>query len=149
MSSTCLEPEGSSSGRQLYIQVRYSVFNSLVGRLLIVMHVKYSISYLYIQPSSWRWTLSFETYRRHQKIKNWNINLENVHFVGLYFIIIYIRQVFFFPWTPTHTVVNPVTASWNKLNILCPCKWVLFVKEEYNFMVNTEGIICTTGMLTL
>jgi len=24
--------------------------------------------YLYIQPSSWRWTLGFETYRRHQKL---------------------------------------------------------------------------------
>jgi hypothetical protein len=26
MSSTCFEPEGSSAGRQLYIQVWYSVF---------------------------------------------------------------------------------------------------------------------------
>jgi len=27
MSSTCFEPEGSSSGRQLYIQFRYGTFN--------------------------------------------------------------------------------------------------------------------------
>jgi len=26
MSSTCFKPEGSSSGRWLYVQVRYSVF---------------------------------------------------------------------------------------------------------------------------
>jgi hypothetical protein len=36
MSSTCFKPEGSSSGRRLYIQVRHSVFtctsmSSLVG----------------------------------------------------------------------------------------------------------------------
>jgi len=27
-------------------------------------------SVLYIQSSSWRWTIGFETCRRHQKIKN-------------------------------------------------------------------------------
>ena len=36
MSSTCFEPEGSSSERRLYVQVRYNLFtcnsiNSLVG----------------------------------------------------------------------------------------------------------------------
>jgi hypothetical protein len=41
-----------------------------------------------VQPSSWRWTLRVETCRRHQKIKNYNVNLGNVHFVGLYCIII-------------------------------------------------------------
>jgi len=40
-------------------------------RLLILMHVQHTLPYLYIQPSSWRWTLGFETCRhgRHQKIK--------------------------------------------------------------------------------
>jgi len=56
----------------------------------IRMHVKHAISYLYVQPSSWRRTLRFETCRRHrgEKIKNENINLEKVHFVGLYCTII-------------------------------------------------------------
>jgi len=27
------------------------------GRLLVLMHVKYTIPYLHIQLSSWRWTL--------------------------------------------------------------------------------------------
>jgi len=30
-------------------------------RLLIPMHVKHTIPHLYVQPSSWRWTLEFET----------------------------------------------------------------------------------------
>jgi len=49
LSSTCFEPEGSSSGRRSYKQVY---------RLYIQV-------YLYIQPSTWRWTLGFETCRRH------------------------------------------------------------------------------------
>ena len=57
----------------------------LSTRLIIPMHVKFTIPQLYIQLSSWRWTFRFETCRRHP-IKNLNINLENVHFVGLYCI---------------------------------------------------------------
>ena len=38
-------------------------------RLLILMHVKHPVPYLYIQPSSWRWNLGFETCRRHQQLK--------------------------------------------------------------------------------
>jgi len=101
VSSTCFEPEGSSSGRRLYtrIQLRYSVFHmhqykqscryipTRRTRLLILMHVKQNISYLYKQPSSWRWTLGFETCRRHKKIRNQDTNLEKAHFVGLYCII--------------------------------------------------------------
>jgi len=33
------------------------------------MHVEHTMSYLYVQPSSWRWTSGFETYRRYQKLK--------------------------------------------------------------------------------
>jgi len=62
MSSTCYEPEGSSSGRQMNIQVWYGTF--------YMHHVNCPIPWLYIQLSSWRWTLRFETCRRHQKIKN-------------------------------------------------------------------------------
>jgi len=53
MSSTCFEPEGSSSGREMYIQLWYSLFYMyrykqcvniehalLPTRLLIPMHVK-------------------------------------------------------------------------------------------------------------
>jgi hypothetical protein len=35
--------------------------------LLILMHVKHTIPYLCIQPSSWRWTLGFETFRRRKE----------------------------------------------------------------------------------
>jgi len=31
------------------------------GRLLILMHIKHTIPYLYIHPSSWSWTLRFKT----------------------------------------------------------------------------------------
>ena len=56
------------SGMVLYI---LSIEHTLLPtRLLILMHVKHTILYLYQQPSSWRWTLGFETCRRHQKIKN-------------------------------------------------------------------------------
>jgi len=37
-------------------------------KLLIKMHVKHTLSYLYIQSSSWRWTLQFKTCRRHKKL---------------------------------------------------------------------------------
>ena len=52
--------------------------------LLYSQHVKHTIPYLYVKPSSWRWTLGFETCRRHRKL---NISLEKVCFVGLYYII--------------------------------------------------------------
>jgi len=85
MSSTCFEPEGSSSGRRLYIQLWHGVFYThqykqpsryksiehtlLPTRLLIPMHAEHTIPKLHIQPSSWRRTLSFETCRRHQNQK--------------------------------------------------------------------------------
>ena len=79
MSSTCFEPEGSSSGRRLYIQVWYSSFTyisitSLVDSrqcsiLLVPMNAQRTTPYLYIQPSSKRWPLEFEACRRHQKLK--------------------------------------------------------------------------------
>jgi len=59
--------------------VWYSVFymrqysqyrtHTLPTRLIILMHGKHTVLYLYIQPSSWRLTLGFETCRRHQKLK--------------------------------------------------------------------------------
>jgi hypothetical protein len=86
MSSTGFEPKGSSSGRRLHIQIRYSVFYThqdnhscrqknvvwyakapttlfyqhtvLPTRLLILMHVKHTIPYLYVQPSALRRTPS-------------------------------------------------------------------------------------------
>jgi hypothetical protein len=86
MSSIWFETEGSSSRGQLYIQLWYGTSymrqnkqclrterTFLPTRLLILMQVKHS----------WRWTLGFEICRRCQKIKNWNINLENLHFVSL------------------------------------------------------------------
>jgi len=45
------------------------VYHVLPTRLLIPMYVKRTILYLYIQPSSWRRTLAFETCRRHKKLK--------------------------------------------------------------------------------
>jgi len=39
----------------------------LPTRLLILIHVKHTIPYLDIQLSSWRWTLGFETCRRHKE----------------------------------------------------------------------------------
>jgi hypothetical protein len=52
-------------------------------RLLIPLACKQIIPYLYVQPTFWRWPLSFETYRRHCK----NISLTKVHFVALYYMI--------------------------------------------------------------
>jgi len=68
MSSTCFEPEGSSSGRRTCIQVWYSVF--------YLHQYKQSYGYMSVfEPegsssgrSSWRCTLEFETRRRFKKI---------------------------------------------------------------------------------
>jgi len=38
------------------------------AKLLILVHVKHTVPYPYIQQSSWRWTLGFETCRRLQKL---------------------------------------------------------------------------------
>jgi hypothetical protein len=86
--STCFEPEGSSSGRQLYIELWYCTFNMrqnrqcvsiqhalLPTRVLIPMHVK----------SSWRWSLGLETCRRHHKIK--------ILIQKLYILLVYVVQV--------------------------------------------------------
>ena len=56
--------------------------------LLILMHVKNTIPYQYIEPSSWRWTPRFRNMYKTSKFKSQNINLENVHFFGLYCTII-------------------------------------------------------------
>jgi len=61
MSSTCFEPEGSSSGRRLYVQVWYNLLT------VHTMPCKQTIPYLYVQPSSWWWTLWSETCWRHRK----------------------------------------------------------------------------------
>jgi len=37
--------------------------------VLKFQHVNKFLPYLYVQPSSWRWTLGFETCRRHRRIK--------------------------------------------------------------------------------
>jgi len=72
--------------QDFYRKCRYSAEHNLLPTgLLLLIHVKHTLPYLYTQPSSWRWTLGFETCRRYQKLK---INLEKVHFVGLYCIII-------------------------------------------------------------
>jgi len=52
----------------IIIQYKPTKFTSntifYLTRLMILLHVKHTIPYLYIQPSSWRWTLWFETCRR-------------------------------------------------------------------------------------
>jgi len=50
MSSKCFQPEDPFSGRRLYKQVWYSVFQHtlLPTKLLIPMHVKRTMSQLYI-----------------------------------------------------------------------------------------------------
>jgi len=63
------ETEGSSSGRRWYMQVWY----------IICLHARV----LAVQPSSWRWSIGFETCRRH--CKNQNISFTKAHFVGLYY----------------------------------------------------------------
>jgi len=46
MSSTCSEPEGSSSGRRLCIQYgMVYCFTCISTKLLILMHVKHTIPY--------------------------------------------------------------------------------------------------------
>ena len=47
MSCTCFEPEGSSSGRRLYIQLWYDTFEHTVvsTRLLTLLHVQHTIPY--------------------------------------------------------------------------------------------------------
>jgi len=57
VSSKCFEPEDSSSGRGLYINLWYGAF---------YMHAQRIIPYLYVKPSSWRWIIGFETCRRHR-----------------------------------------------------------------------------------
>ena len=53
MSSTCFEPEGSSSVRQLYIQLWCNMFYvHQYKQLLILGHAKHILPYLYIQQSS-------------------------------------------------------------------------------------------------
>jgi len=79
LSSTCFEPEGSSLGRQLYIQVWYSVYQYEH----ILMHVNHTIPNLYIQLSSEDEPSGF---KHVEDVKNQNIKLEKVHLVGLYCI---------------------------------------------------------------
>jgi len=86
MSSSCFELEGSSSGRWSYMEIRYSVFYmhqykqssrqksvfdtySSALKTAYTDSCKHTVPYMYIQPSSWRWTLGLEKWRRHQKIK--------------------------------------------------------------------------------
>jgi hypothetical protein len=65
MSSTCFEPESSSSGRRLYIQLWY-------GSLY---------THLYKQSSTLKNV--FETRRKYKQIKRLNIDLENPCFIVL------------------------------------------------------------------
>jgi len=46
----------------------------MLVEMYVKVHVKCTVPQLYIQPSSWRWTLGFETCRRHRKIRNYNVN---------------------------------------------------------------------------
>jgi hypothetical protein len=100
MSSTCFESEGSSSGRKLYVQLwhlctwqRYNqscsavLFSTLEGRLIITLACKQIIPYLYVQPSSLRWTIGFEICGRN--LINYNISLTNFHFVSSYYTSIF------------------------------------------------------------
>jgi hypothetical protein len=78
MSFTFFKTGGSSSGRWLCIVlVRYVVHVSVTNA---------GKTHYTIQPSSWRWTIGFETRRRHQKLKIKKTNSEKVHFVGLFCI---------------------------------------------------------------
>ena len=52
------------------------------------MHVKHTIPYLYIQPSSWRWTFGFETSRTHKKLQIKIVTKKICIFLGLYCIIV-------------------------------------------------------------
>jgi len=57
-------------------------------RLLIPLACKQIVPYLYVQLSCWTSTLGFETCRKHRK--NSNISLTKVHFVGLYYTVIFL-----------------------------------------------------------
>jgi len=75
MSSACSKFEGSSSGRWLYIRVWYSVFymqykksvfddyqtHTSTHKTAYTEALEHTMPYLCIHPSSWRWTLRFET----------------------------------------------------------------------------------------
>ena len=50
--------------------------------IIVISECTQITPYLYVQPSSCRWTLGFETCRWHQKLNN--ISLTKVRFVGLY-----------------------------------------------------------------
>ena len=75
-------PEGSSSGRRMYIQLWYCTLDMLRSTELadlsiehcynykIGTHVNHTIPYLYIQPSSWRWTLGGSKHVEVIKFKN-------------------------------------------------------------------------------
>jgi len=72
------EPEGSSSGRRVYVPLTVMVGRFYVHQCNTLLYLLTSFtdpckSYhttTVRKPSSWRWTLEFETRRRHQKIKN-------------------------------------------------------------------------------
>jgi len=56
--------------KQLYAQVWYDLFtccNYSKRSFIVISEYKQAIPYLYIQLSSRRWTLRFETCRRHCK----------------------------------------------------------------------------------
>jgi len=78
MSSTYFDLESSSSGRRLYIQLRYSTFHvhqyeqssrqkSVIDAITALYR---TIPKLYILPYSWRWIFGFETHWRYQKIRH-------------------------------------------------------------------------------
>ena len=83
MCSIFFETEGSSSGRRLCIQVRYSVFYVYQYKLLIPMDVKQTIPYCTHKslPED-----EHSASKHVEHIKNENINLETVRFFGLYYI---------------------------------------------------------------
>jgi len=76
MSSICFDPEGSSSGRRLDMQLWYGTFTCISSiehtllptRLFLPMHVRQIIPHLYVQPSSCRWTFGFGTCGRQHKL---------------------------------------------------------------------------------
>jgi hypothetical protein len=75
MSPACLEPKYLSSedgciyGYGMIPVTCISISTLLPVWLLTLMHVRHTIPLLYIQPSSWRGALGFETSRNHQEIK--------------------------------------------------------------------------------
>ena len=93
--------------------------SSLVGRRVSIKH---SVTYVYIQPSSWRWTLGFETCRKHQNNKNENINLETVHFVRLY-IIVYKYLTFYHFYSK-----QSISILWVPLEMPSDAHWDVYLK---------------------